>query len=387
MTTFRNLLQQVRAHIQEIDIDQVRAQMESDTHARLLLDVRERDERDQGFLPGSVWIPRGYLEMRIEKAVPDKSTPLTVYCAGGIRSAFATKALTELGYTQVVSMAGGFTGWKQRGFDFEVPRTLSATQRARYSRHLLIPEIGEAGQLALLDARVLLVGAGGLGSPAAFYLAAAGVGHLGLVDSDVVDLSNLQRQILHTHERIGTPKVESARTTLNALNPDIEVETFDLRLSSDNILEVFAGYDIVVDGGDNFPTRYLINDACVHLGLPNVHGSVYRFEGQVTTFLPGKGPCYRCLYPEPPPPELAPSCQDAGVLGVLPGVMGLLQAIEVIKLITGAGRPLVGRLLLFEGLETRFRELKLRRDSGCAMCGDNAQWEGFADYEAFCSAD
>jgi molybdopterin/thiamine biosynthesis adenylyltransferase len=270
-----------------------------------------------------------------------------------------------------------------------IAESLTQDQLTRYSRHLIIPEIGEKGQKKLLDSKVLMMGAGGLGSPAALYLAAAGVGQLGIIDSDVVDRSNLQRQVLHTDDRVGEPKVESARQTINGLNPDVDVEIFNERLTSDNIMSVFEGYDLVVDGGDNFPTRYLVNDACVKLGIPNVHGSVYRFEGQATAFVPGEGPCYRCLYPEPPPPEFAPSCQEAGVLGVLPGVIGLLQAIEVIKLLVGIGKPLVGRLLAFDGLEAEFRELKLRRDPECPVCGDHIEAEDieFIDYEQFCSVD
>jgi adenylyltransferase/sulfurtransferase len=310
--------------------------------------------------------------MRVEEAVQNKARPVVVYCAGGVRSAFAAKALQELGYTDVVSLAGGFTAWKGTGQSWEIPRTLSPDQRRRYSRHLLIPEVGELGQRKLLDAKVLLVGAGGLGSPAALYLAAAGVGTLGLVDADLVDDSNLQRQVIHTTDRVGMPKVESARLTIEALNPDVQVIGHEQRLTKENVVEIFASYDIILDGTDNFATRYLINDACVLLGKPNIHGSIFRFDGQATTFIAGEGPCYRCLFPEPPPPDLAPNCAEAGVLGLLPGTVGLLQATEVAKLILGIGEPLVGRLLTYDALSTTFRELRFQRDPTCPMCGPDA---------------
>jgi molybdopterin/thiamine biosynthesis adenylyltransferase/rhodanese-related sulfurtransferase len=338
----------------------------------VLVDVREQDEVDQGIIPGAIHIPRGFLEMRIEDAVRDHSTPLVVYCAGGVRSLFAAESLQQLGYTDVTSMAGGFNGWKSAGLLWRLPQALTPDQRRRYSRHLLIPEVGEEGQRKLLDAKVLLVGAGGLGSPAALYLAAAGVGTLGIIDADVVDDSNLQRQILHTTDRVGVPKVESARVAIEGINPDVKVIQHEVRLDQSNVLDIFAGYDIILDGTDNFATRYLINDACVLLGKPNAHGSIFRFEGQATTFMPGEGPCYRCLFPTPPPPELAPSCAEAGVLGLLPGTIGVIQATEVAKLILGIGEPLVGRLLTYDALAMEFRELRLSRDPACPMCGPDA---------------
>ena len=337
------------------------------------LDVREGEEVAQGAIPNAVQIPRGYLELRVEDALPDKARPVVVYCAGGTRSVFAAKTLGELGYTDVVSLAGGFTAWAGGGAPWEMPRLLTTEQRRRYSRHLLIPEVGERGQQALLDARVLIVGAGGLGSPAALYLAAAGVGTLGVVDADVVDESNLQRQVIHTVDRVGTPKVESAKQTVQALNPDVRVETHETRLTKTNALDLLARYDVVLDGSDNFATRYVLNDACVLLRKPNVHGSIFRFDGQATTFVPADdaSPCYRCLFPAPPPPELAPSCAEAGVLGLLPGVVGLIQATEVAKLILGIGDPLVGRLLTYDALSMTFRDLRISRDPGCPMCGSN----------------
>lgn len=384
MPNFDELVARVRAQIKEVEAEEVFQRWRS-SEPVVLIDVRERDEFVDGHIEGAHLVPRGLLDLKIESLVPDRNAHITLYCAGGTRSALAARALQELGYGRVESMTGGFTAWKRGGHPVHIARSFTPDQLTRYSRHLIIPEIGERGQRALLDAKVLMLGAGGLGSPAALYLAAAGVGRIGIIDSDVVDRSNLQRQILHTDERVGTPKVQSAKASLTALNPDIQVETFETWLNADNVLDIFRGWDVVVDGGDNFATRYLVNDACVHLGVPNVHGSVYRFEGQVTSFVPHSGPCYRCLYPEPPPPELAPSCQEAGVLGVLPGIMGLLQANEVIKLITGIGEPLKGRLLAFDGLRTEFRELKLRRDPDCPMCGPNASFTGFTEYQAFCN--
>jgi len=369
-TSYRTLLDQTKAAIQEVDptaADTLRL----DTNA-VVIDVREQDEVDQGAIPGAVHIPRGYLEMRIEDAVPDRSRPIVLYCAGGVRSAFAAKALQDLGYQETVSLAGGFSAWKSAGLPWAIPQSLTADQRRRYSRHLLIPEVGEAGQQKLLDAKVLLVGAGGLGSPAAYYLAAAGVGTLGIVDADVVDDSNLQRQIIHATDRVGMAKVESARIAIEALNPDVNVIGHETRLAKENVLDIFAQYDIVLDGTDNFATRYLINDACVLLDKPNIHGSIFRFEGQATTFVAGQGPCYRCLFPTPPPPELAPSCAEAGVLGLLPGTIGLIQATEVVKLILDIGEPLIGRLLTYDALRTEFRTLRLSRDPTCPMCGSDA---------------
>ncbi len=385
MSSFSKLIEKVKSQIREVDVETVHGRIDSGEDV-VILDVRERDEFVDGHIEGTEFIPRGFLDLRIENTVADKDANVVIYCAGGTRSALAARTLEELGYTNVESMKGGFTAWKQAGYEVRVAKGLSQEQMSRYSRHLIIPEIGEKGQLAMLESRVLLMGAGGLGSPVGLYLAAAGIGTLGLIDSDVVDRSNLQRQVLHADARVGEPKVDSAEETINGLNPDVTVEKYDTRLTSENIEEIFGqGWDVVVDGGDNFPTRYLVNDACVKHGIPNVHGSVFRFEGQVTTFIPHDGPCYRCLYPEPPPPEFAPSCQEAGVLGVLPGVIGLLQAIEVIKLVTGVGKPLNGRLLAFDGLETKFRELRLQPDPDCPVCGEDAEWTGYIDYEQFCA--
>jgi molybdopterin/thiamine biosynthesis adenylyltransferase/rhodanese-related sulfurtransferase len=383
MPTYRDLLQQVKAEIEEISTADAAARADGP----LFLDVREPDEWEEGHVPGAVHVPRGNLESRVESLAPDRSRPIVVYCAGGSRSAFAAKTLGELGYEDVQSMAGGYTDWKRNGFPTQLPRTLSPEQRSRYSRHLLIPEVGEAGQQKLLDAKVLLIGAGGLGSPASLYLAAAGIGRLGIVDADVVDASNLQRQIVHSTDTLGTPKVESARRTIEALNPDVEVVTYEERLTSDNIDRILAdGWDVIVDGADNFPTRYLVNDASVWHGIPVVHGSIYRFDGQVTVFKPHEGPCYRCLFPTPPPPELAPSCAEGGVLGVLPGIVGSLQANEALKLALEAGDPLVGRLLLFDALHTEFTEVTLRRDPSCPVCGEHPTITEYVDYVEFCAA-
>lgn len=379
-STFRELLQKTKEEIDEVDPRTAADLIKSGWKA---LDVRSDEEYSQGAIPGAIHIDRGFLESRVEDAIPDRSQPIVVYCAGGVRSAFAVKTLKELGYEKVASMSGGFNSWKDAGLEWQVPRVLTSEQRNRYHRHLLLPEVGLAGQVKLLDSKVLLLGAGGLGSPAALYLAAAGVGKLGIVDYDVVDASNLQRQILHNEERIGMPKVDSARKTIEALNPDVEVVGYRTRLDSTNVLEIVGEYDVVVDGTDNFPTRYLLNDASVILGKPVVHGSIFRFEGQVSVFWPGKGPCYRCLYHQPPPPELAPSCAEAGVLGVLPGIVGAIQASEALKILLGIGEPLVGRLLVFDALETTFRTLKLRRDPNCPACGDGAEVR-LVDYDEYC---
>jgi molybdopterin/thiamine biosynthesis adenylyltransferase/rhodanese-related sulfurtransferase len=382
MTAYRDLLQQVRAGITEIGAPEAAALSDGP----VFLDVRERDEWDEGHIPGAVHIPRGSLESRIEAAMPDHARPIVVYCSVGNRSVFATKTLEELGYEDVRSLSGGFTDWKRNGFPTQLPRTLDADKRARYSRHLLIPEVGEQGQLKLLDSRVLLIGAGGLGSPASLYLAAAGVGRLGIVDADEVDASNLQRQIVHSTATLGVPKVASAKAAIEALNPDVDVVPYQERLTSENIDRILAdGWDVIVDGADNFPTRYLVNDASVWHDIPVVHGSIYRFEGQVTVFKPHDGPCYRCLFPTPPPPELAPSCAEGGVLGVLPGIIGSLQANEALKLALGAGDPLIGRLLLFDALETRFDEMRLRRSPECPVCGDNPTITEYVDYVEFCA--
>ena len=382
--TIRELMGQIRAQVKEATPSEVKERIER-KEPLILIDVREKEEVAEGQIPGAIHIPRGFLELRIENLVPNRSALIVAYCAGGNRSLLAAESLKRLGYENVVSMSGGFGQWRNEGKEIVKLRTLSEKDRRRYSRHLIIPEVGETGQMKLLDARVLLVGAGGLGCPAAFYLAAAGVGTLGILDFDVVDESNLQRQILHSVDRVGTPKTESARQTLLGLNPGVKVIPIEARLTSANVESIFRDYDIIVDGSDNFPTRYLVNDACVLLHKPNVHGSVYRFEGQVTVFNPPHGPCYRCLYPEPPPAELAPSCADAGVLGVLPGVVGMLEAVETVKLILGAGDTLVGRLIHYDALKAEFRELKLRRNPRCAYCGDGARFPGFVDYELFCA--
>jgi sulfur-carrier protein adenylyltransferase/sulfurtransferase len=380
MSTYRDLLSKTRAEISEVDAARARA-----LDGALWIDVREIDEWEQGHLPGAVLVPRGNLESRIERIAPDKSRPVVLYCAVGARSAFSAKTLSELGYTDVHSLAGGIEDWKRDGLELVMPRTLSPERRARYSRHLLIPEIGEAGQLKLLDSRVLLIGAGGLGSPASLYLAAAGVGTLGLVDADIVDETNLQRQIVHSLDTLGTPKVDSAKRTIASLNPDVNVVTYRERLTSENIDRILdEGWDLIVDGADNFPTRYLVNDASVWHNIPVVHGSIYRFEGQVTVFKPHEGPCYRCLFPEPPPPELAPSCAEGGVLGVLPGIIGSLQTNEAIKLAAGIGEPLVGRLLLFDALSTEFSDVKIERRTDCPVCGDHPTITSYIDYVEFC---
>lgn len=385
MATFKDLLSQTKQQIREIGSEALQARLHDKTQPLAVVDVREPDEVAAGQLPGALAIPRGYLELRIEEQVPDKATPVVVYCAGGTRSALSAKSLQDLGYTHVESLAGGYNRWIDQGLPIEKPRHLSAAQKERYRRHLIIPEVGEAGQQKLLAAKVLLMGAGGLGSPVALYLAAAGVGTLGLVDMDVVDLSNLQRQVIHGEAWLGKPKTESATARLRELNAETKVLAFNERLTSENVERIVSQFDVVVDGGDNFPTRYLLNDACVLLNKPNIHGSVFRFDGQVTTFVPRQGPCYRCLYPQPPPPEMAPSCAEAGVLGVVPGVIGLLQAVEALKLILGKGQPLVGRLLTYEALSTKFTELKLRRDPKCPVCADGVPFPGFIDYERFCS--
>ncbi len=383
MKTKSELLKDARSQVPEVQPLDLSRQ----SPGPIIVDVREKDETDAGMLPGAKPVPRGFLELRIEETVPDRGADVVLYCAGGTRSLLAARTLKDMGYTRVRSLAGGFSAWKSAGLPVETPVRLTDAQRARYSRHLIIPEVGEAGQAKLLKSKVLLIGAGGLGSPAALYLAAAGVGRLGIVDDDVVDESNLQRQILHSTERVGMPKTESAKKTLQALNPDVAVDEHRVRLQRDNALELFSKYDLIVDGSDNFGTRYLVNDACVLLGKPNVHGSIFRFDGQATTFVPGGGrPCYRCLFPEPPPPELAPSCQEAGVLGVLPGIIGMVQAVEAVKLLLGKGEPLVGRLLLYDALEQKFREVKYTRDPACPACGDNPMRELLPEYtEASCA--
>ncbi len=380
MPSVRDLLARVRAEIKEVEPSEAEARR-GDV---LYLDVREADEYAQGALPGALHLPRGFLELQIEGLVPAKDRPIVIYCAGGVRSAFAAKSLEELGYRDVASMAGGFNRWKDEGRPWSVPRVLDADQRNRYQRHLLLPEVGEAGQRRLLDARVLLLGAGGLGSPAALYLAAAGVGTIGIVDMDVVDASNLQRQILHTLDRVGERKVDSAKAAIAALNPDVEVVTHHLRLGADNILEVLDGYDLVVDGTDNFPTRYLVNDASLVKRIPVVHGSIFRFEGQVTVFDPYNGPCYRCFVPEPPPPELAPSCAEAGVLGVLPGIIGSIEAVEALKILLGIGETLTGRLLSYDTLAQEVRTFTIRRDPDCPACSLDPSEIVIEEYDQLC---
>jgi molybdopterin/thiamine biosynthesis adenylyltransferase/rhodanese-related sulfurtransferase len=384
-TTYSDLIADVRKSITAVSLEEIKRRLDAKA-PMVLVDVREKDEVKDGFIPGAISVPRGFLEIQIEGKVPDKTSPVVLYCAGGTRSALAAKTLADLGYTRVESANPGFVRWKDLGYPIQKPPQLTDAQRDRYSRHLLLPEVGEVGQAKLLGARVLLLGAGGLGSPAALYLAAAGVGTLGLVDADVVDASNLQRQILHATSRLGTPKVESAEKALRDLNPDVKVVKFQERLMSDNVDRIFKDFDVVVDGCDNFPTRYLVNDASIFLDKPVVHGSIFRFEGQVTTFVPKSGgPCYRCLYPEPPPPHLAPSCQEAGVLGILPGIIGVIQATEAIKLILGRGNSLNGRLLTYDSLRMKFGELKLRRDKNCPVCGEHPTIREYIDYEGFCN--
>ena len=367
--SYADLLREARSQIKEVSAQEVET---LPAGAATIVDVREASEWEQGHLPGANHISKSYIEQQIEGAVPDRDAPVILYCAGGVRSLFAAQTLAGMGYTNVASMAGGFQAWKSAGLEFETPVVLSAEQKQRYSRHLLIPEVGSAGQAKLLGSRALLIGAGGLGSPSALYLAAAGVGTIGIVDFDIVDLSNLQRQIIHTTARIGERKVESARIAIEALNPDIKVVAHEEMLVAANVERIIAGYDVILDGTDTFETRYILNDAAVAAGIPVIHASVFRFEGQLTTFIPYVGPCYRCLYPTPPPPELAPGCSVAGVLGVVPGILGLLQTNEALKVLLGIGETLAGRLVLFDALETEFTELKLRRDPNCPVCSDAA---------------
>jgi molybdopterin/thiamine biosynthesis adenylyltransferase/rhodanese-related sulfurtransferase len=389
-TSSADLLRQVKSEIEEIDPSEVKELLDEGV---VVVDVRESEEVAAGHLPGAKHVPRSYLESRIEGIVPDRFASVILYCASGVRSAYAARTLSEdLGYQNVKSMTGGITLWKDRGYEVVVPRSFTAEQRDRYSRHLLIPEIGVEGQQKLLDAKVLLLGAGGLGSPTALYLAAAGVGTLGIVDDDVVDLSNLQRQVIHNSERVGAPKVDSAEQSIKALNPDVKVVKYPVRLKAENVMEIIEGYDVIVDGVDNFPTRYLLNDATVRLRIPVVSASILGFDGQLSVFKPYEGPCYRCLFREPPPAELAPSCGANGVLGVLPGTMGLLQATEVVKLIVGIGDPAIGRLLLYDALGATLTEVKVRRDPECPICSrdpseiTDEEMGVFPDYEAFCAA-
>jgi sulfur-carrier protein adenylyltransferase/sulfurtransferase len=383
--SFQDIMAEARKEVPEVTPQHVNDLLTNNGKSHVLLDVRESDEWRQGHLEGALPLPRGFLEIKVETAIPDKNAPIIAYCAGGVRSLLAAKAMREMGYQNVSSMSGGYTAWKNGGFKWVQDFQYTPEQLIRYSRHFLLPEVGEEGQAKLLQAKVLMVGAGGLGSPSAYYLAAAGVGTLGIIDNDVVDISNLQRQILHANDRVGMPKVESAKKTLEALNPDVKVIPYQAKLTSENIMDIIKDYDLIVDGCDNFPTRYLVNDACVLTGKPNVHGSIFQFEGQATVFYPGKGPCYRCLYPEPPPAEMAPSCAEAGVLGVLPGLIGVIEALEAIKIILGKGDTLVGRLVHFNTLTMEINTLKLRRDPTCPMCGDNPTIHELIDYEEFCS--
>ena len=379
--SYRDLVAKARAEITEVSTADVEARLGS---IPVLIDTREVDEFEQGALAGAKFMPRGILESNIARLVADPNTEIVLYCQAGNRSALAAKSLEEMGYTNVSSMAGGFSRWKTEGRAWAVPKGLDADQRARYSRHILLPEVGEEGQEKLLGSRVLLIGAGGLGSPSALYLAAAGVGTIGIIDYDIVDATNLQRQIIHNMDRVGMLKVDSAAETIRRLNPDVKVETYNERLSADNVLQIMGGYDVVVDGADNFPTRYLVNDASLHLRVPVVHGSIFRFEGQVTVFDPYEGPCYRCLFPEPPPPELAPNCAEAGVLGVLPGIIGSLEAVEAIKLVLGIGESLRGRLLTYDSLTQDFRTLRLRRNPQCPACADEDRVPTLVEYDDMC---
>ncbi|MEO7094804.1 MAG: molybdopterin-synthase adenylyltransferase MoeB [Polyangiales bacterium] len=393
MATYADLIATVRKSVKEVSLDEIKRRLETKS-PMVLVDVREKEEFRAGFIPGATSIPRGFLEIQVEGKLTDKNAPIVLYCAGGTRSALAAKTLQELGYTHVESANPGFVRWKDLGYPMETPPALTDAQRDRYGRHILLPEVGEVGQAKLLKSRVLLLGAGGLGSPAALYLAAAGVGTIGIVDADTVDASNLQRQIVHATSRVGMPKVESAAKTIAELNPDVKVIAYKERLTSENVDRIFSGegqggpWEVVVDGCDNFPTRYLVNDASLFHKIPVVHGSIFRFDGQAITFKPFEGACYRCMYPEPPPPHLAPSCQEAGVLGILCGIVGTVQATEAIKLLLGKGTSLVGRLLTYDSMAMKFRELKVRRDPGCPACGKNptiTREAGYIDYEGFCA--
>ena len=391
--TYTDLIANIRKETKEVSLEELKRRLDA-SEPYTLLDVREKEEFRAGYIPGAVSIPRSFLEIQVEGRLHDKNAKIVAYCAGGTRSALAAKTLAELGYTNVETANPGFVRWKDLGYPIDTPAQLSDAQRDRYSRHLLLPEVGEAGQAKLLKAKVLLIGAGGLGAPSSLYLAAAGIGTLGLVDADTVDASNLQRQVIHATSRVGMSKVDSAEQVIKDLNPDVKVVGYKERVDSSNVERIFKDWDVIVDGTDNFPTRYLVNDASVFLGKPVVHGSIFRFDGQLTTFVPPSaakklglepGPCYRCLYPEPPPPHLAPSCQEAGVLGILPGVIGVLQATEAVKLVLGIGEPLIGRLLTYDSLKMKFRELKLRRNPECPVCGPKPSITSYIDYEGFCA--
>ncbi|MCP5468474.1 MAG: molybdopterin-synthase adenylyltransferase MoeB [Deltaproteobacteria bacterium] len=383
MASFQDLLKKTKSEISEISGEELQKKLESGDKL-ILVDVREKEEQEQGNIPQAHLIPRGILELKIEDIVPIRDQEIVLYCAGGTRSALAANALKDLGYNRVHSLIGGYNQWAKEKRATEKKVFLNSEQFERYSRHILMPEVKEEGQVKLLQSKVFLVGAGGLGSPTAYYLAAAGVGTLGIIDDDVVDRSNLQRQILHNESRVGEPKVESAKETLKALNPDVNIITYREKLSSENVMDIIKDYDVIVNGCDNFPTRYLINDACVFLKKPLVDASIFRFEGQVTVHMPFQGPCYRCLYPEPPPPEMAPSCQEAGVFGVLPGIIGCTQGIEVLKILLEIGQPLVGRLLVFDTLKMKIREMKIRQDPNCPVCGQDPSIKELIDYEGFC---
>jgi molybdopterin/thiamine biosynthesis adenylyltransferase len=380
MSAYGDLVRAARSRITELTPEELEARLPE----FLVIDVRETGEHEQGALRGARLLSRGILERDIAGVVPDPDQPMVVYCSAGARSALAAVSLAEMGYGHVYSLAGGFDRWKSEGRPWTTGEGLTAEQRDRYARHVILQEVGEEGQARLLDSSVLLIGAGGLGSPAALYLAAAGVGTIGIVDYDVVDRTNLQRQVLHNLDRVGMAKTESAREAIAALNPDVKVITHNERLDADNALGIMAGYDVVLDGGDNFPTRYLVNDASLHLHVPVVHGSIFRFEGQVSVFAPYQGPCYRCLFPEPPPPELAPSCAEAGVLGVLPGIIGSIEAMEAIKLLLGLGEPLVGKLLIYDALDESFDTVTIGRDPNCPACSDPDRPPLLVEYDQAC---
>ena len=379
----QELLAKVKGEVQEMSMHELKEKLDRNDDF-VLIDIREQDEYAQGFIADAPHIPRGFLELRIENEESDRDKEIVLYCAGGNRSALAAQSLETMGYTNVISMREGFTGWRNGGFPVTKERSLNNEERERYSRHLTVPEIGDRGQVKILESKVLLIGTGGLGSPSALYLAASGVGTIGLVDFDTVDVTNLQRQIIHGTSDIGRQKVLSAQETINELNPDVNVVIHETRLMADNIMDILTDYDIVVDGCDNFPTRYLVNDACVLAGKPNIHGSIYQFDGYATVFHPGMGPCYRCLYPEPPPPGAVPSCDEAGVLGVLPGTIGLIQATETLKLILGVGDPLIGRILMYDALDMSFQTFNVRQDPSCPICGENPTVTELIDYEVFC---
>lgn len=380
MSSYEELVERARSEITEISVDELAARL---ADPPILVDVREAHEMATGTLPGAHLVPRGMLEKAMPLVAPDPSAEVVLYCTVGNRSALATRVLEQMGYTAAASLAGGIALWRANGLPIDMPAS-AGDDDARYARHLALPQIGRAGQQRLGESRVLVVGAGGLGSPAALYLAAAGVGTLGIVDYDVVDVSNLQRQVLHDTSRIGSRKTDSAAITLARLNPGVVVETYTTRLDASNIAAIAAEYDVIVDGTDSFPARYLLNDAALNLGIPVVHGSVLGFEGQLTVVRPHQGPCYRCVFPEPPPPDLSPSCAEAGVLGAVPGVIGTLQAVETIKILLGIGEPLVGRLLVYDGMAAEFRAFSTARDPACPACSDPEAPPTLVDYDETC---